>query len=656
MILTPIAVAGLVLPHLLLAADAPVSDAPASDAVAASAAAVNPEVGEPASYLPSRNGPVGLYRMSTAEVGPPLHLRVGIHGEFFATDNFLVQGDHDTELLSTLALGFTPVRYLEIFAGLTVSSNRNERPAETNRRDPEVIKSWGDLHFGPKLAIPIGPGTAAGFELGVRLPPSTSTLSFAPSATSLWLGPLFTMDLRKLADVPLRFHANLSYYIDNSRNLSNLDGTTPTTRSVSMFAYGMAASRFRLAVGADTSLEKLTRAVPMQPFVEYHAEVITADKDAAFATAPVDGGRDRHWLTFGLRARVYGGITVDAGVDVRLRSTAIQYGPPLPPYDVMLGAAYPFDIDSFRRPVVVTRTVEKPVLKEVAPAPADGEIAGTVRDGKEGRPLGGAVVALKGHPHARVATDPDGTFRLQGVPPGPAELEVTAPAFETERATTAVTAGRLAEVTVSMTPKASTGLVRGKIVDAGGHGVEASLHFAGAEMRDTRSDSQGAFAATLLPGVYRLAAQAPTLASKHVVVDVVAGQERQLELPLHAPNPDVTIVGDEITLRAPIRFKAGTPRLGPKDQQELDGVAGFLADHPEIRVLRVEAHWDSSAGLGAKTMTDKQAQAVKDYLVSKGVADPRVEASGQGADHPLVPSIGGNNRAKNRRLELHLVY
>jgi len=645
----------LVVPQLFVLADEP---------AATDSAQAKPELrpraegaDDPAAYLPSRTGPVGLYDMSTAEVGPPLHLRVGVHGEFFASDGFLVVGDRDTELLTALALGFTPMRYLELFAGVTMSSNRNERPAELDRTDPEVIKAWGDLRFGSKVAVPVGTGTSAGLELGLRLPPSTSNFSFAPSATSLWVGPLFSMDLRRLADVPLRFHASLSYYLDNSQKaVSNLDATSAHTRYVSMFAYGMAASRFRLALGTDATLERLTRVVPLQPFLEYHAEVITADKDAAFIDAPITGGRDRHWVAVGLRARVYGGITIDAGADVRLKSTTSQYGPPLPPYEVVLGAVYPLDIDSFRRPVVVTRTVEKPVLKEVAPPAAEGEIIGTVRDAKEGRPLGGAVVSLKGRAHARVATDADGTFRIPGVAPGPAELEVSASAFEPESAVTAVTAGKLAEVTVSLTPKVPTGSVRGRIVDGSGHGVEASLHFAGAEMRDTRSDAQGAFAATLLPGVYRVAAQAPALASKHVVVDVVAGQERQLELPLRAPNPDVTIVGDTIALKAPIRFRPGTPRLAPKDQQELDGVAGFLADHPEVRVLRVEAHWDARAGLTAKPMTDKQAQMVKDYLVSKGVAEVRVEASGMGSDQPLGPSIGPGGRNKNRRVELHLVY
>jgi OOP family OmpA-OmpF porin len=136
---------------------------------------------------------------------------------------------------------------------------------------------------------------------------------------------------------------------------------------------------------------------------------------------------------------------------------------------------------------------------------------------------------------------------------------------------------------------------------------------------------------------------------------VVAGQDKQVDLSLRTPNPDVSLNGYTIALRAPIKFRAGAPRLGPKDQEELAAVAAILQDHPEIRTLRVEAHWDASVGLLAKPMTEHQAQAIKDHLVKMGVDAGRIEAAGLGADQPLAPSIG-TGRTKNRRIELHVVY
>ncbi len=57
----------------------------------------------------------------------------------------------------------------------------------------------------------------------------------------------------------------------------------------------------------------------------------------------------------------------------------------------------------------------------------------------------------------------------------------------------------------------------------------------------------------------------------------------------------------------------------------------------------------------AKEITDAQAAAVKDYLVKKGIAEPRIEAVGMGADQPLVPNVTPVYKAKNRRLELHMI-
>ena len=345
-----------------------------------------------ASYLPSRDGPVGLSEMSTAEVGPRLHLRLGIHGEYFSSSDFLVQGDRNRQLATAVAIGFTPIEYLEVFGGIASSSNRNQRPSELGRGDPEVIKSWGDIRFGAKLAAPVARATTGGFELGMRVPPAASAFSITPGATSVWFGPLLTADLRQVSSTPIRLHVNANYYVDNSGSLSSFAGTTPETRRVSTFAYGIAKSRVRFALGVDAPLEHLTDPIPLQPFAEYHAEIITASADPALANFASTGGRDRHWVSLGLRARVYGGITLDAGADISIRHTGVEYGPPLPPYEIVIGAAYPLDIDAMRHP---------PVKVPPPRPPTEGDIVGTVTDTKAGTPIAAALVEVKGRPHSR---------------------------------------------------------------------------------------------------------------------------------------------------------------------------------------------------------------------------------------------------------------
>src|SRR6185436_1220933 len=131
------------------------------------ARAAEPVVSDHASYLPSLTGQVGLYHLSTAEVGPVGHLRFGLHGQFFRSTGFLVEGDNGTQDTNTrfggtFTFGFTPHEAIELYGAIMSSSNRNERESEVGRRDPVLIKSFGDLVLGGKAVLPVARGFTAG--------------------------------------------------------------------------------------------------------------------------------------------------------------------------------------------------------------------------------------------------------------------------------------------------------------------------------------------------------------------------------------------------------------------------------------------------------------------------------------------------------------
>jgi hypothetical protein len=403
-------------------------------------------------------------------------------------------------------------------------------------------------------------------------------------------------------------------------------------------------------VGVDLPLEQLTAPVPLDVLAEYHAEIVTAGADAVFkGFSP--SNRDQQWLTLGLRARVFHGLTVDAGTDIRVRSVGYAYGPPLPPYTLLIGASFPLDIDALTKPVVVTKTIERPV--PAGPPPAlEAQIVGTVKSARDGKGVPNAIVSVVGKPHSRVGTDPDGSFQTIMLPPGPAVLDVSAPGFDSTRVTSAVILGRPTKVEVALQARIMTGNVRGHVVDAKGQPLQASLRFSGAEVFSAQADASGAFSAALPVGPYRVIAEMPTMPAKEVSLEIVEGQDKTLEIVMRPPNTSVTVSGDVVTLKQPLKLK-GTA-LDAKAKASLDGLAEYLQDHPELRVLKVDTYWDSSAGPKAKGLTDGQAKAIKDYLVKKGVADSRIAAAGHGAENPLVPNIGPVNMAKNRRVELHV--
>jgi hypothetical protein len=263
--------------------------------------------------------------------------------------------------------------------------------------------------------------------------------------------------------------------------------------------------------------------VPLTFFGEYHAEIVTAAADPTFMNEPNDtGNRDMHWLTAGVRARVYRGITLDAGADVRLRSVGYEYGAPLPPYNIVFGAAYPFDIDAFTKPVVVTRTIEKTVG---APRAARGPGQGIVKSARDGKPIAGALISAGGRPLSRVGTDPD----------GPSSRCRCRPAHQPRRQRARVRAAKVnavvvlahpTKVDVTLTPKVVTGNVRGTVKDAKGTPLPAALRLAGAEVFSAQADSNGVFSAALPVGAYRVTAEMPQMPPKEATVDVVEGQDR----------------------------------------------------------------------------------------------------------------------------------
>ena len=89
----------------------------------------------------------------------------------------------------------------------------------------------------------------------------------------------------------------------------------------------------------------------------------------------------------------------------------------------------------------------------------------------------------------------------------------------------------------------------------------------------------------------------------------------------------------------------------------LDEAAQTLKDNPEINVL-IEGHTDSiGSDSYNQRLSERRAQAVKAYLVSRGVAASRLTTEGKGESEPIADNTknGRDNpegRAMNRRAEL----
>lgn len=101
-----------------------------------------------------------------------------------------------------------------------------------------------------------------------------------------------------------------------------------------------------------------------------------------------------------------------------------------------------------------------------------------------------------------------------------------------------------------------------------------------------------------------------------------------------------------------VTFAFNSDRLTDESKTILDSVAASLAEWPELRV-EVGGHTDSQ-GPDAYNhqLSQKRADAVRDYLVARGVPATQLTARGYGESRPLADNATEAGRARNRRVEL----
>lgn len=101
-----------------------------------------------------------------------------------------------------------------------------------------------------------------------------------------------------------------------------------------------------------------------------------------------------------------------------------------------------------------------------------------------------------------------------------------------------------------------------------------------------------------------------------------------------------------------VRFDPGSARLETGSQATLDQVARSLRSNPVVRV-EISGYADSTGtGAGNKRLSKARAEAVRDYLVSKGVPASRLQTTGHGSRRPIGDNDTPEGRAENRRVEL----
>ena len=97
-------------------------------------------------------------------------------------------------------------------------------------------------------------------------------------------------------------------------------------------------------------------------------------------------------------------------------------------------------------------------------------------------------------------------------------------------------------------------------------------------------------------------------------------------------------------------FALDSAELPLEMRRPLDAVADALREHG-ARAVRIEVHTDASGPLEARrTLTQRRAEAIKAYLVERGIDPTTLHAVGMGSSAPRQPA--DPYAASNRRIEV----
>ncbi|MFA5180008.1 MAG: OmpA family protein [Syntrophales bacterium] len=107
-----------------------------------------------------------------------------------------------------------------------------------------------------------------------------------------------------------------------------------------------------------------------------------------------------------------------------------------------------------------------------------------------------------------------------------------------------------------------------------------------------------------------------------------------------------------VTLSGSVLFRSAEANLLSSAQVKLDQVANALLAVP-ARNLIVEGYTDSQGSQSYnQNLSQRRAEAVRDYLVQKGYPADRIQARGKGENSPIADNASAEGRANNRRVEI----
>jgi outer membrane protein OmpA-like peptidoglycan-associated protein len=635
------------------------------------------------SYL----GPVGGIHVVEAGSGPAGSLRLQILTDFFLKDDYLWDRDEARYVGGALSLSVTPVEHLELSASMTMRKLRNEGPAFGD--EPTSVQSIADPYLDVKTYGEVANGVTLGGDvlLTINTAPADGELDYA--GMSVGLRGNLSFDLRRTAArAPLELRLNGGYYFDQSaKGIEQLERerfsalvaggqSQPTSRNEEFrhlayrnerFAYQVnRVDHASVAVGLEAPLE-LSKSFALHPILEWELWIPVNRQDYSCPLVELNGGllpgddsclkREGasswpHRLTAG--ARMFpgnAGFSLLAAVEIGLGGTKdfVRELAPTAPYRVMLGAAYTIDFAPKAEPVVTA-------IAPPPPPPKEGRLHGTVVEQGPGTPVARANVTFTGRDVAPIVTRDDGQFVSAMLPPGEVQLALEAEGYQPGSCSGRIPEeGGDATVRCELIALPRVGTVAGRVVSSeGGPIVGATVQVTGPAARSPVTTADGSFRdIDLAPGDYqaRIDHEGFLISISHFHVDAGKESTPQITLVAKPKKSLVKVQKTQLKLLDMVYFNTDTAEIQARSEPLLTEVADALLRTPEVLRVEVQGHTDNVGAADYNLdLSQRRAEAVRDFLLRNGVEASRLEAKGYGLTKPIAPNKGEKGRSKNRRV------
>jgi outer membrane protein OmpA-like peptidoglycan-associated protein len=575
---------------------------------------------------PALYGQTGNYRVYSAQRQPAssTSFNLSMHGEWFRQKNFINIGDDVSRVTAIGAITYTPIKYLEISTAMFGFTNRGSSNAT-------LLQRMGDLRVGTKLGLDLGSVVSVGTNFFAEILNGAGDAGVTGNGYSYDLRALLTMDFMQSYEVPIKLHFNGGYRWDKTSkasgfNLSTLDRTTQ------FFLNVMPKNQITFGIGFEVPIEFVTL------FAEYTSEQVW----------DVSYGNNPQRITTGLRIfpSENQDISFDVGTDVAIMNsnkTARIIG--VPAYNLIFGM-----------------TVSKfPVApKAVAILPTTGSLRGIVTDTEAKQPIGDVLVSVDDGAVNNMLTKGDGTYQTLELPAGPHRIVFSKDGYEPATVNPEVIAGQSIGIDVLLAKKkAEKGAVIFKIFNADDKPISGTIEFLDyPNLKPYAVDmiTRGGLKVNLKAGNYKVRIGSSKYISEEKVMTVEAGKESIDKNILREIVEKVKIEKDKIVIKDKVHFATGKAEILTDSLSLLNRVADLISDHSELKKIRVEGHTDSTGSPKFnKDLSQKRAEAVREYLLIRGINADRVEAVGYGMEVPIAPNSTKQGRAINRRVEFTIV-